>query len=1663
MPTSDNEQTPCSVLGCAYKTPAIAGMTPAMILEFLKLHVEAGHREPTGAPSSQPAGHRLKAAAPPRPEADEEMTEGDWQHFTDKWGRYKRVCMPDADDTALRDNLVFCCSKQLGDSLWRNGQDSCGTEEEMLKAMKDLAVRKQNRLVTVFQFQQMKQNPGETAGAYTARLKGMARTCNFSLPDDRHDYTDEMVTNQLIQGLADPTIQEQVLARQVTDKENTLASTLKYIQAKEAGKQDARQLLDNQQGVCKVTEYQRSKSRAPEEDHRSKSSPPDDRGRSHTTEDRCRNCGKRHGASRTCPAFGRTCRICGKYNHFETVCRSRRNESGGSRSNGSRSNSRPGGTAANRRSRPTHKGRPGRPGTNNCIMTPERSAGTFCGIGLAKPMPRPRIVHHNFHQTRGWVAEPPQKQPHLAVRCRVDRGAHNDFGMSLPRHERLVRVQGLTDTGAQMCVAGPDLLASLDYKKGDLIGSESGISGADNESIPTWGSLFLHIETNPDYGPVRSTKAMVYISPAVNTLFLSRATCVNLKIINAAFPRAESRKGHGGINTLREDPSAAPLPPPETKEEQQCNSIGDSCTCTRRTTTPDPPELRYPATKENVAKIKAAILKHYASSCFNQCETQPLPLMTTAPPLRLNINPEAKPVACHKPRPVPIHWQKQVKADLDRDVRLGVIEKVPMGTTARWCAPMVLVAKHTGDPRRTADYTEINKHSVRQTHPTTAPYLQAASIPANTVRTVLDAWQGFHSVPIEPADVDYTQFITPWGRYRYLTVPQGFLAAGDGYTNRFDAITEGMDKQTRCIDDTALWDDDIEGCFKRTCDFLTRCGQAGIVFNKKKFQFAQQEIDFLGFRVTQQEVKPGTDFVQAVRDFPRPRDITGIRSFFGLVNQLAFAFAATATMEPFKRFLSPDTEFGWTDELQTAFDKAKEHIIGAIHAGVKIYDPRRTTALLTDWSKTGIGHVLMQKTCECPGKSPRCCSEGWQVTCVGSRFNTPAESRYHPVEGEMLGVAWALNKTRFFTRGHPDLTVVVDHKPLLKILGDKRMSDIENPRIHNLKEKTLGFRFGVIHIPGKDHHAADSTSRQPTGPPISLLLIAEDTDASKVRHLVSGLRLHPSTEEAEESATTEQHVAGRARANLEALRGDSMVIANLSKVRAVTWKRLEEASAEDKTVAALRTLIQAGAPEQREDWPEALKDFATHREALTITDNVVLFKGRPLIPPALRKEVIDLLHQGHQGITAMTGHAEQTVYWPGYNDDIIRRRLSCTGCDEVAPSQPAAPPTPLPVPEHPFQMIAADYFQYAGNNYFVIVDRYSKWLSIFPAKTETAAEFISTARTYFSTFGIAAEISTDGGPQFTAEETQAFLTQFGVHHRLSSAYMPHSNQVAEGAVKIAKRMIRENTSRSGSLDTDKFIAARLAYLNTPDRDTKMSPARVVFGRTINELLPSAPGDLKLHPEWRITMEQREKALARRHASRNEALTEHTKNLPPLANGTVVLVQNQTGNTPKRWSRSGVIVEARDNNQYLVKLDGSGRATLRNRRFLRRIVPYTSQLSDNAAAPTAPTATTTPPAPTAPRPALKPTLRRSDRTSKAPNRLRVGFVGPQPLTTQRNNDHARKHTKRRRTETGYNRRDRADLDYANEYRTESGYNRRDRADLDYASKYRAEPGSKGGRA
>ena len=131
-------------------------------------------------------------------------------------------------------------------------------------------------------------------------------------------------------------------------------------------------------------------------------------------------------------------------------------------------------------------------------------------------------------------------------------------------------------------------------------------------------------------------------------------------------------------------------------------------------------------------------------------------------------------------------------------------------------------------------------------------------------------------------------------------------------------------------------------------------------------------------------------------------------------------------------------------------------------------------------SKTGIGFFLMQKKCHCEAITPYCCPSGWQLVLAGSRFTTGAESRYAPVEGEALAVEWGLENTRHYTLGNTKLLVATDHKPLLKILGDRKLEDIANPRLENLKEKTLRWHFYIIHIPGKLHIGPDTKSRKVT-------------------------------------------------------------------------------------------------------------------------------------------------------------------------------------------------------------------------------------------------------------------------------------------------------------------------------------------------------------------------------------------------------------------------------------------------------------------------------------------------------------------------------------------------------------------------------------------------------
>lgn len=163
------------------------------------------------------------------------------------------------------------------------------------------------------------------------------------------------------------------------------------------------------------------------------------------------------------------------------------------------------------------------------------------------------------------------------------------------------------------------------------------------------------------------------------------------------------------------------------------------------------------------------------------------------------------------------------------------------------------------------------------------------------------------------------------------------------------------------MDDVIFYDDRLEDHWWRTIRLLTRLGQAGIVINPDKFQFAGRTVEFVGFRITDSSIEPLTKYLDAIREFPPPRQQTTYE--VGLA--LSIRSVATPSSGTIQAFSSPKVSFTWNTEIDTSFKQSKEAILSAIRQGVEIFAVGRRTCLRLDFSCRGIGYFLLQQYCHC--------------------------------------------------------------------------------------------------------------------------------------------------------------------------------------------------------------------------------------------------------------------------------------------------------------------------------------------------------------------------------------------------------------------------------------------------------------------------------------------------------------------------------------------------------------------------------------------------------------------------------------------------------------------------------------------------------------------------
>ena len=355
------EAVKCPYPGCAYSTPA--DLDPAVAAVVLSTHAMTHSR-----------ATKAKPAPVKRPEISSGGTTEGWSYFIARWRAYSGAVQLSARDTSIQ--LLECCDAKLRRDVTRNtiGPTTLEdmTEENLLRAIRALAVREENPKVARVALSRMTQDRGEPVRAFAARLRGQAEVCRFTKKcagcDRISNQGEERVADQLCVGLADAEIQEDLLKH--PDQDMGVEDTIRFVEVRAARKRSAVSMTtptstnaidDDERGEAISSAYKRQQRhptprsgpgratptrpqatppghtpiREPSHPNPRKTSA---RGQSQslhrsprampTNRGICNFCGLQgHGEQeRTahrrihCPASGTTCSSCGRRNHTAQMC-----------------------------------------------------------------------------------------------------------------------------------------------------------------------------------------------------------------------------------------------------------------------------------------------------------------------------------------------------------------------------------------------------------------------------------------------------------------------------------------------------------------------------------------------------------------------------------------------------------------------------------------------------------------------------------------------------------------------------------------------------------------------------------------------------------------------------------------------------------------------------------------------------------------------------------------------------------------------------------------------------------------------------------------------------------------------------------------------------------------------------------------------------------------------------------------------------------------------------------------------------------------------------------------------------------------------------------------------------------------------------------------------
>ena len=781
-------------------------------------------------------------------------------------------------------------------------------------------------------------------------------------------------------------------------------------------------------------------------------------------------------------------------------------------------------------------------------------------------------------------------------------------------------------------------------------------------------------------------------------------------------------------------------------------------------------------------------------------------------------------------RRIPPQLYDEVKAHLQDMLRLGAIRR----SCSPWASAIVLVRKKNGKLRFCIDLRKLNSKTLKDSYALPRIEQTLESLVGSKIYSTLDLTSGYWQVEMAEECKPYTAFTCgPLGFFECETMPFGATNAPATFQRLMEDCLGDLNMNW-CIvylDDVIVYSQTPEEHLERLEAVFKKLTAYGLKLKPSKCTFFKEEITYLGHLITADGVATDPAKVKTVREWPKLKTVSDVRSFLGFVGYYrrfikGFSSIAkplyqlTKGLESQTKKTAKKTFVKWGEKEEEAFNTLKE---ACTTAPILAYPNYSLPFILhTDSSTDGLGAVLYQKQ-----------EEGTRVIAYASRALTASEANYAPHKLEFLALKWAVtDKFKEYLYGGNWFEVFTDNNPLTYILSTAKLDACGQRWVAEL----ANFNFTLHYKPGSTNTVADALSRI-IWPDV---LSQQDTEEyeSMPANLVQTI-CHGACVEALMDLCSYHGSVVPMQPHIPTSRGWSLD----------DWVQLQS---QDPDIRVIVQGLQQKTLKHRKLYPSdsaTLKHYLRMQPQLELSDGVLYRKTytanhrsrgvklQIILPKALIKRVMAGCHDqvGHQGRDRTVSLVRERFYWDTLYRDTSNYVSHCSRCLRRKSKAQRAPMQPI-FASQPMEIVHLDHLTLEPckgkiESVLVVTDHFTRYAQAYPVRNQTAK---TTAKVLWEQFlrhyGFPQKILTDQGRGFESDLFKELLDLATIEKVRTTSYHPQTNGQCERFNSTLMNMLGTLSPEQKRDWKAHLLTMCQAYNATQHASTGFSPYFLMFGR-----------------------------------------------------------------------------------------------------------------------------------------------------------------------------------------------------------------------------------------